>query len=123
LRDRDFSNFAALAKKLAEKKMCFTRKITDNNGALLAIGLFLKDKRRIYNLVNTTTDEGRLKEANHFLLDEVIREFAGQSLLFDFEGSDIPGVKAFYEKFGGTDQPYFYYHYNKLPALLRLFKK
>lgn len=123
LTDKDFANFATIAEKLAGKNMCFTRKVLDEKGTLLAIALFLRDDKRIYNLMNTTTDIGRTKEANHFLIDAVIKEFSGQPLLFDFEGSDIPGVKTFYEKFGGIDQPYYYYHFNKLPGFVKLLKK
>lgn len=122
LSDNDYTNFQSLCTVLEKDGMCFTRKVQNEKGVLLAIGLFLKDEKRIYNLMNTTTDEGRSKEANHFLLDEVIKEFSGTELLFDFEGSDLPGVKSFYEKFGAVNQPYFYYHYNKLPKLLRLIK-
>lgn len=122
LSDDDYLKFKSLCILIKKDGMCFTRKVEDENGQLLAIGLFLKDSKRIYNLMNTTTDEGRSKEANHFLLDQVLREFAGSNLLFDFEGSDLPGVKSFYEKFGAVEEPYFYYHYNNLPKLLRLLK-
>jgi hypothetical protein len=122
LSDDDYFRFQSLCILLQKNRVCFTRKVEDENGQLLAIGLFLMDSKRIYNLMNTTTDEGRSKEANHFLLDQVLREFSGSNLLFDFEGSDLPGVKGFYEKFGATNQPYFYYHFNKLPKLLRLLK-
>jgi hypothetical protein len=120
---KDYANFARLARTLAAHGMCFTRKVEDDKGTLLAIGLFLSDKKRIYNLMNSTTDEGRKKEANHFLMDAVIQEFAGHPLIFDFEGSDIPGVHVFYDKFGTVDQPYYAYHYNHLPPLLKLFKR
>lgn len=123
LHNKDFENFSALARSFSGKEMCFIRKVEDVKGMILSIGLFLMDNKRIYNIMNTTTDEGRSKEANHFLLDAVIKEFAGKPLLFDFEGSDIPGIKKFYEKFGAVEQPYFFYHYNKLPAVIRLFKR
>lgn len=122
LSDDDYLKFQSLCALLQKDRMCFTRKVEDAHGHLLAIGLFLKDSKRIYNLMNTTTENGRATEANHFLLDEVIREFSGQNLLFDFEGSDLPGVKSFYEKFGVVEQPYFHYHFNRLPKLLRLIK-
>ncbi len=121
--DTDFRNFTALCIQLQQKQMCIVRKVLNQSGDVLAIALFLKDNNRIYNIANTTTGKGRNTEANHFLLDGVIREFAGQHLLFDFEGSDIPGVKAFYEKFGAINQPYYHYHHNQLPDLLKLFKR
>jgi hypothetical protein len=119
----DYTRFRSLCEDLYRAQMCFTREVRDQADRLLAIGLFVKDEKRIYNMMNTTTEAGRDREANHFLLDAVIREFCGQKLLFDFEGSDLPGVKKFYQKFGPAEQPYFLYHYNKLPALIRLFKR
>jgi hypothetical protein len=118
----DYNNFKQLCIKLESAGMCFTRQVTKDD-ELLSIGLFLKDEKRIYNLMNTTTDIGRQKEANPFLLDAVIKEFSNHNLFFDFEGSDIPGVKSFYEKFGAVNQPYFHYHHNKLPGILKLLKK
>lgn len=119
----DYEHFQALCISLQKTDGCFTRSVTDEKGDLLAIALFLKDEKRIYNLMNTTLADGRDKEANHFLLDKAITEFAGQSLLFDFEGSEIPGVKAFYQQFGATVQHYFHYHHNSLPWWLRLLKR
>jgi hypothetical protein len=72
--------------------------------------------------MNTTTSEGRKVEANHYLVDSVIKEFAGTSLTFDFEGSDLPGVKSFYENFGAVNEPYFIVKYNNLPWPFYLFK-
>lgn len=123
IREEDYDNFSRLAKKLQKTNECFARSVRTGSGDTLAIGVFLCDNKRIYNLMNTTSKKGRDKEANHYLLNSVIREFSGKRLLFDFEGSELPGVRSFYEKFGAIEQPYFYYHYNKLPWPLRLLKR
>ena len=73
--------------------------------------------------MNTTTLKGRKTEANYFLIAQVLREWAGNDLLFDFEGSEIPGVALFYEKFGAQLQPYFHWHHNQLPPLLKWIKR
>lgn len=119
----DYQRFQSLCKTWQETGNCFTRSVTNEQGKLLAIALFLKDDKRIYNLANTTLAEGRRIGANHFLLDRVIEEFAGRPFLFDFEGSELPGVKAFYQQFGASDQPYFHYHHNSLPWWLRSIKR
>jgi hypothetical protein len=62
-------------------------------------------------------------EANHFLFDQLIREFAGQDLILDFEGSDLPGVARFYQKFGPQNQPFSFWKSNRLPAVMRWWKK
>ncbi len=89
----------------------------------MATSLLLRDEKRLYNMMNTTTLAGRKKESNHFLLNAIIEEFSGQDLVFDFEGSDLPGVKSFYESFGPINQPYYKIKYNQLPSLVRLLKK
>ncbi len=88
----------------------------------LALALLLKKKNRLYLLMSVCPPAGRKAEANHFLLDSLIREFAGTGVLLDFEGSEIPGVAHFYSNFGGFDQPFFFYRHNRLPWPLRLFK-
>lgn len=119
----DYNNFYQLAQDFSKHDMCFTRKICNSSGELMAIGLFFKDEKRIYNVMNTTTEAGRRSEANHYLIDSVLQEFASKNLLFDFEGSDLPGVKSFYEKFGAIYQPYYHWHFNKLPFPLNLLKR
>jgi len=122
--EKDYANFAGLTALLEKKQQCFARTVVDkNSGNLLSIALFLKDAKRLYNIMNSTTDDGRKKAANHFLLDNVLKEFAGSGLVFDFEGSDIPGIKNFYEKFGAVNQPYQKLMFNHLPFPLKLLKR
>lgn len=95
----------------------------NETGETLAAIILFKDNKRIYNVINTINAEGRKACANYFLFNEVLKEFSGTEFLFDFEGSDIPGVKTFCQKFGAEDQPYFIYHFNKLPWPLKLLRK
>jgi hypothetical protein len=120
---KDYASFERLCQTLAKNDMAFVKKVIDAAGAILCTAVFLKDGKRIYNIMNTTTAAGRSVEANSFLLDQVLQEFSGQNLLFDFEGSDLPGVKSFYEKFGAIEQPFYHYHFNRLPFPFRLFKR
>lgn len=99
------------------------RAAVDGDGNLLSTAIFLFDNKRVYNLMSAVTEKGRGVKAQRFLLDAVFREFAGRKLLFDFEGSDIPGVKEFYSKFGAFNQPYYLAHYNRMNRLLKIFKK
>ena len=123
INQEDFIRFKKLCEELYREGNCFIRAASSVEGELLAIALFLKDGKRIYNILNTTLPAGKKKYANHFLLDQVLTEFAGTSLLFDMEGSELPGVKHFYEGFGPVNQPYYHYHFNKLPWPLHLLKR
>jgi hypothetical protein len=121
--NNDFENFKRLCEHLHEKNNVRVRNVLNVKNELLATVLLLKDERRLYNLMNCTTVEGRKTEANHFLFDNILKEFATTNLLFDFEGSDIPGVKNFYEKFGTINQPYCKLHFNNLPKLIKWIKR
>jgi len=85
--------------------------------------LALKDERRIYLLFSATTESGRKSKSNHVLIDTIIREFAGQDYILDFEGSEIPSVAYFYKNFGAILQPYFEIRWNNLPWWLKVVKK
>jgi hypothetical protein len=121
----DYRNFTALCQMLQQQQQAFARRVVDGkSGAVLSAAVFFTDNRRMYNIMNTTVEEGRQKSANHFLLDNVFKEFAGTGLVFDFEGSDIEGIKLFYEKFGAENQPYQRLgKFNRLPFPLSLLKR
>lgn len=113
----DFSRLTILCKQLDTHRNCMVRSVADEKGSLLSNTLLLRDNKRIYHLFNTTTPEGRLQHSNHWLIDQILQEFSGQDLLFDFEGSELEGVKSFYKKFGGHIQPYFHYKRNFLKGI------
>lgn len=110
----DFSRFEMLCRQLHTRNDCIVRSVRNCNGIILSSVLLLKDNKRIYQLLNTTSPDGRLQHSNQLLIDQVLREFAGQDLFFDFEGSELEGIKTFYKKFGGHIQPYFHYRRNLL---------
>lgn len=118
-----FENFKRLCILLQGQGRLVTRKIIDNNGAIQSNILLLKYKRRLYNIMNSTPPPGRENKANYFLLSSLWKEFQQTDLLFDFEGSDVPGIKTFYKKFGAVNQSYYSLHFNNLPGLLRLLKR
>ena len=105
------------------EKACFTRQVSTTDKQILAISLFVTDKKRIYNLTSATTQKGRELNANYFLYNELIREYSGTGMLLDFEGSNIPGIEKFYRKFGAVLEPYYFLRWNKLPWPYNLFKK
>jgi hypothetical protein len=119
----DFRRFAGLCAALVQREQLLLREVRDTlSGARLAAAIFFRDDKRIYNIMPVTFPGGREKLANGFLLDRLIAEFAGTALTLDFEGSEIPGIAAFYQKFGSQPEPYPFFRFNKLPFPLRLFK-
>lgn len=119
----DYENFYNLCAEVKEKGGIVCREVVNAESQLMASALLLFDGKRLYNIMNTTTELGRKTEANHFLLNAVIEEFSGNNILLDFEGSDLPGVKSFYLNFGVVNQPYFKVRYNNLPWPIKYVKR
>jgi len=119
----DFKNIETVCLKYQEQQQCVIRTIKDNlTQQILATALLLKDNKRLYLLMNTTLNDGRKLSANHLLIDRILHEFSGQNLLFDFEGSNLDGVKTFYENYHPENQPYFHYPNGLLTRLKHLIK-
>jgi hypothetical protein len=114
--------FANLCQYLEKKNECILRAVTNDLHQPLATAVLFKDANRLYLIKFAALPAGREKAAGHFLIDRIIKEFAGGSLLLDFEGSDDPGVGRFYSGFGATNQPYYFWRHNALPWPFKLFK-
>jgi Acetyltransferase (GNAT) domain len=118
----DYTRFEALCRYCQTRGNLVVRAAVAPDGQVLATALLLRDRYRLYLLQSTTLAAGRHMEANHFLLDQLIQEWAGSGLLLDFEGSDIPGIAHFYKNFGSIEQPYYFYRYTRLPWFVNLIK-
>lgn len=114
--------FQRLCRWMQQEEKLLVRAVTDHRQQWLATAVLLRDPGRLYFLQSTALPAGRPMAANHFLVDQLIREWAGNPLILDFEGSDTPGIARFYASFGSTDQPYFFWRINRLPWPFRLLK-
>mgnify|MGYP002625709982 CR=1 FL=1 len=73
---------------------------TSDNDDIICCALFMKSHQRITFLFSGNAPEGKESGAMTFLIDQVVREFSGQLLTLDFEGSDDPQLARFYRGFG-----------------------
>jgi hypothetical protein len=122
VRREDYHHFAGICFHWQQKGQLVIRGVIGDKQQWLATAILLKDKHRLTLLQSNTLPAGRPLHANHYLLDQLIREWAGSGYVLDFEGSDIPGIAHFYKNFGSLDQPYYFYRHNGLPWPLSLFK-
>ncbi|MCZ2128874.1 MAG: hypothetical protein LC109_01255 [Bacteroidia bacterium] len=104
--ENKYKRFAILV-SLLEKQGKVVKAAVYHNQTLLACGIFVKAFGRIHYCLGAPTEQGREWSATHLLIDSVIRKFSGQALFFDFEGSEIPMVAAFYKKFGPKENRFF----------------
>ncbi len=118
----DYKNFAKVCQAAANKNFLLIRKVIDNSNNILAISIFFNDNKRLYNIMPAVNIAGKQCNANHYLVDNLIKEFANSKLILDFEGSSIAGIANFYKKFGAINEPYFFMRYNNLPWPIKYLK-
>lgn len=115
--------FRVLYHILAEKKMATAYGVFSKDGNLLASAAFFFSHSRAFYILVGNNPEGRSSGASHALIDAFIKDNAGQNIVLDFEGSDIPSLAQFYSSFGATDEPYPAIRINNLPFYLKWLKK
>lgn len=126
LKDFDKSAYVNLKKvfvHLYSEGNLFTREVYSTNGILLAGVVLMRDAQRLYNIISFITEEGKKMEANYFMYDNIIQEFAGKDYLLDLEGSDVKGIANFYRKMNPINQPYLFLKFNNLHPLIKIIKK
>jgi len=94
-----------------------------HTGELTAAGWFVEAAGRYTFLVCASTPAGKENQAMFLLVDHAIREKAGTGLLFDFAGSNLPGIAYFNVGFGAREEFYLSVRRNQLPWPLRLLKR
>ena len=84
--------------------MCFLLKSEIKSELLL---FFIEEKHRITHLFSSTTNKGKELVAIAFLFDTMIKKNAAKNIIFDFEGSMLPGVAKFFKSFGAIENNYY----------------
>lgn len=122
IRQRDYDRLNALMNFCIRNKkgrILGVRK----SGNRLEYGVFLVEiKGRITMLFVVNTPASREKRTGYYLVDELIKEYAGKKMILDFAGSSIPSISAFMESFGSVNVPFYRIYRNRLPWLVRMFK-
>lgn len=90
---------------------------------LVAAAFFLMCGNRIYYLVPVSDRMGKKHRAMFAILDYIIEKYADTGLILDFEGSGIEGIARFFAGFGAQKLNYYHVAANKLPFLIKAFKK
>ncbi len=120
---RNVELFRSLYQSLHEKKQAITYGIFTGGEELLASAVFFIYQNRAYYILVGNHPLGKNVGASHALVDAFIKDHAGQSMLLDFEGSDIPSLAAFYASFGAKEENYPAIKLNRLPFYAKWLKK
>ena len=79
----------------------------DSEGNVHSCAYFVYDEQVCYYLLGASDSRFRSSGAQSLVLWEGIRFAAGQSRVFDFEGSMVEGIENFFRQFGGVCAPYY----------------
>lgn len=119
----DYSRFGIFLHNAIEIGKAEILGVKDENDDLIYSAAILKDNKRLYYIMGAPTAIGREKRAPYFFIDSLIRKHTESAFVLDFEGSDIPNVAAFYQRFGPTAELYYELKWNNLPRIIRWLKK
>jgi hypothetical protein len=119
----DFAKLKELISKMIELKHGELICLRDKSGEVHAVGFFVKDKNRVVFMVCGSTEFGKENHAMYLLVDRQINRYAGNVSVYDFFGSNLEGVAYFNSSFGATTETYCSVTIDRMPKLLKLFKK
>lgn len=125
-RGRELSEVKDRHYKLIEKQYAFLQKNSlakqleiRVNGKLIAGALFLVQPGKLIFLFSAASDAGKKHGAMAFIINSLIKEFAGTETILDFEGSSIPNLARFYGSFGAKPVTYLSVSRNNLQWYLK----
>ncbi len=115
LRDFHFERLAVLIEACRKRGMGDCYQVREADG-LLAIGFFPTMGGRTINLTAASTELGMCRRGMTRLITQIFaRDSEKAGACFDFEGSELPGVKEYFAKFGGQDDGYYLVEKRLLP--------
>lgn len=101
-----YERIEAVLTTLQQHKAGLLVEARDSAGTLVGANFFAVSHGRIINLFGTSNEQGRKLEAMHNMVHFAIERFASNPFVLDFEGSEIPAIKAFFESFGAKNRPF-----------------
>ena len=119
---RDYDNFKSLYHDMQQQGKVASYAVSHDHQIVASCVFFFSHGRAYYILVGNHPG-GRTLGASQFLFNEFIKEHAGTELLLDFEGSQIQGLASYYSGFGAREEKYAGVKVNRLPGVIKFFKK
>jgi hypothetical protein len=95
----------------------------DSSNTLCGAVFFILAKKKITSLITVSSPEGKKNKSVFLIFDHIIKLYSEKHMTLDFEGSNIPGIARFNKGFGATACEYMGVNINRLPWILRIFKK
>lgn len=110
---------------LQEKRVAKLLYTTDSTGRQNSGCLFVTWGGHIVYIFNAAPQHGRKQNGRTLMIDYMIREYAGQEMVFDFEspGEQESDILHFYKSFGPEARPIPVLRYNQLPKGVKLVRE
>ena len=108
------------AQTAAHKGQITAYRLNNELGETLAAHIFFQSHKRLYHMAGYQTELGKKNHGNYYFLDRVFQEHCEQGYIFDFEGSDLPGVADFFRKWGSVPEYYTRINMSRFPINLLL---
>ncbi len=93
------------------------------NGKIEAAAWFVFCGNRIIYLFNAASAIGRKGNARTILIDNIIKKYADEGIIFDFESPSIASIDGFYKSFGAKTLTFTQLKWNKLPKIINFLWK
>jgi len=120
----DYDRFISLYKNIQPYvESCNTIAAIDATGTIISSDIHIVHNKRIYSLLAGNRPQSNECGAFYFVLNSLIKKYAGTGYLFDFEGSDVPGIAFLFECLGGQLTWFPHLTINRLPPVLRWLKQ
>ena len=123
IRSADYDRFKKLYNLFLPLNKAVTYGVYNNENQLTASAVFFTSNARAYYILVGNHPKGRNLGASHILINEFIKDYSEQDIILDFEGSNIESIARFYKGFGAAEEIYPGLRINRLPPILRLFRK
>ena len=108
----------SLLTALIKNKAAKILSVKNEDGKIVAACLLTIFKSRLTYLMARSSEQGKQKRAMHFIIDSIIREYAGGDYILDFEGSEIESIANFYSFFNAIPNSYPTLSYQSFPFSL-----
>jgi hypothetical protein len=123
IKQRNYDTLQKLMESLILMNKAEAWYVKDESGKVMAGAFFLMFEGRIIFLFSGRTEEARNNKSMYFMINSIIEEYSGKNMIFDFVGSNDPGVGHFYKSFGAEEKKYLRIKKNTLPFFIRWLKK
>ncbi len=109
-----------LVTKMIDTPYSHVFQIKSKEGIVLAAGVYLVYRDKMYYLAGAYHPEGKSIGAMSFLMWKAMcKALEFHCKIFDFEGSMIKGIEQFFRKFGSYPKQYLQIHCNRLPLPIK----